>query len=160
MASSGFETTIKMQFGEYFTAFGDHILHDVVVGVEQVVAAHARLARNTGRDHDDVRVRGVGVVVGPDDERIALLDGHGFEQVEPLALGHAFDDVDQYHIGQLFGGDPVRGSGAHVSRTDYGHFLAHGVSFRWPQEFFTTGENGGHGGAISPPSPPPRPCFR
>ena len=55
---------IRMQFGEDFTDFADHRLHDLVVGVEQVVAAHARLARDAGGDHDDVGVGGVLVVVG------------------------------------------------------------------------------------------------
>ncbi len=44
----------------------DHIAHDLVVGVEQVVAAHAGLARDAGGDDDDVGVGGVGVVVGAD----------------------------------------------------------------------------------------------
>src|SRR5215471_4940374 len=62
MASSGLETTIRMQF----------------------VAAHAGLARNAGGDDDNVGVRGVFVLVGTEHVRVALLDGHGFQQVEPL----------------------------------------------------------------------------
>ena len=49
MASSGLETTIKMQLGEYLHDFSVTVLHDFVVGVEQVVAAHAGLARECRR---------------------------------------------------------------------------------------------------------------
>ena len=103
----------------------DHVRHDFVVGVEQVVAAHAGLARNSGGDDDDVGVGGVGVVVGADDVGVALLDGHGFEQVEALALRHAFDDVDENDVGEFLRGDPVGGGCAHVSGTYDAYFLAH-----------------------------------
>ncbi len=77
----------------------DHVVHDLVVGVEQIVAAHAGLAGNSGGDDDDVGVGGVGVVVGAENCGIALLDRHGFKQVETFALRDAFDDVDEDDIG-------------------------------------------------------------
>ena len=58
---------------------------------------------------------GVFVVVGAADVGVAFLDGHGFEQIESFALRHAFDDVDQYDVGEFLGGDPVGGRGAHVA---------------------------------------------
>ncbi len=95
--------------------FAHHIFHDLVVGVEQVVAAHAGFAGNAGGNDDNIGIGCVGVVVGAEDVGIALLDGHGFEQIEAFALGNAFDDVDENDIGQLFGGDPVSGGGAYVA---------------------------------------------
>src|SRR6185437_3537669 len=95
--------------------FADHVAHDLVVGVEQIVAAHPRLARDSGSDDYDVGIRSVGVVVGAGDMRIALFDGHGFEQVESFALRHAFDDVNEDDVGEFLGGDPVRGGRAYVS---------------------------------------------
>ena len=91
------------------------IAHDLVIRVEQVVAAHAGFARDAGRDDDDVGVRGVFVIVGAADVGVAFLDGHGFEQIESLALGHALDDVDEYDVGQFLGGDPVSGRCAHIA---------------------------------------------
>jgi hypothetical protein len=99
-----------------------------VIRVEQVVAAHAGLARDAGGDHDDVGIRGVFVIVGAADIGVALLDGHGLEQIESLALGHAFDDVDEHDVGEFLGGDPVSGRCAHVAGTYDGDFLAHGMS--------------------------------
>src|SRR5208337_4019441 len=78
----------------------DYVAHDFVVGVQQVVAAHAGLARNSGGDDDDVGVGGVGIVVGAENGGIALLDRHGLEQVETFSLGDAFHDVDEDDIGE------------------------------------------------------------
>ena len=86
---------MRMHWGEYWTAFDDHILHDLVVGVQQIVAAHAGFAGDAGGDDDDVGVGRVLIVVGASDVGVALFDGHGFEQVEALALRHTLDDVDE-----------------------------------------------------------------
>ncbi len=76
--------------------------------LQQVVAAHAGLAGNARGDDHDVGVGRGRVVVGAGDGHVALLDGHGFQQVQRLALRHAFDHVDQDHIGQFLGRNPVR----------------------------------------------------
>ena len=120
---------IRMQFGEFFTTSPDHGLHDAVIRVEQVVAAHAGLARDAGGDHDDVGIRGVFVIVGAADVGVALLDGHGFEQIESLALRHAFDDVDEYDVGEFLGGDPVSRGRAYVAGTYDGYFFRMDDSF-------------------------------
>ena len=78
----------------------DYIVHDFVVGIQKIVAAHAGLARNPGGDDDNGRFRGVGVVVGAENRRVAFLDRHGFEQVEAFALRNAFnEDVDEDNVG-------------------------------------------------------------
>ncbi len=95
--------------------------------MQQVVAAHAGLAGNARGDDHDVGVGRGRVVVGAGDGHVALLDGHGFQQVERLALRHAFHYVDQHHIGQFLGRNPVRGRGAHVARADDAYFFSHFV---------------------------------
>ena len=105
-----------------------HVAHDLEVGVEQVVAAHAGLARNAGGDDHDVGVGGVGVIVGAEHVGVALFDGHGLQQIETLALGHAFDDVDQYDVAQFLRRQPVRRGGAHVARTHYRYLFTHDAS--------------------------------
>ena len=99
MASSGLETMMRMQFGEWLHDLADYVVHDLVVGIQKVIAAHAGLAWNSGGDDDDVGVGRVGVVVRADDVGIALLDRHGLEQVETLSLRDAFDDVDEDDVG-------------------------------------------------------------
>ena len=46
-------------FGECLTTLLGDRLHDLVVDLQQVVAAHARLARHAGGDDDDVGVGGL-----------------------------------------------------------------------------------------------------
>src|SRR5262249_40399461 len=108
---------------------GDYGFHDVVVGVEQVVAAHPGFARNARGHHYDVGIGSVFIVIGPADVRISLFDRHGLEEVKALALWHAVDDVDQDDIGELFRGDPMSSRRAHVSRTYNADFLAHDKAF-------------------------------
>ena len=118
----------KNAIGRRGDAFADHILHDLVVGVEQVVAAHPRLAREAGSDHHNVGVCSVGVIIGATHCRIALFDGHGLQQIEAFALRHAFDNIDEHNIGQFFAGDPVSGGSADIAGAHNGDFLAHVVS--------------------------------
>ena len=116
---------MRMALGEAATAFVHDVGHDLEVGVEQVVAAHAGLAGDAGGDDDDVGVGGVGVVVGAGDVAVALLDGHGLEEVEPLALRHAFDDVDEDDVGEFLGRDPVSGGCTDVAGAYDCDFLTH-----------------------------------
>jgi hypothetical protein len=102
------------------------LLHDVVVRLQQVVAAHAGLARDAGRDHDHVGARGVGVVVGADHARVGALDRRRLHDVEALALGHALDDVDQDDVGQLAVGDTLGQRRPHVAAAHHRHFSVHG----------------------------------
>jgi hypothetical protein len=63
--------------GRHLYDLAHHIFHDVVVGIEQVVAAHARLARDAGGNHHDVGICRIGIVVRADHIGIPLLDRHG-----------------------------------------------------------------------------------
>src|SRR5262249_24618906 len=66
-----------------------------------------------------------GVVVGADHQRIALLDGHGLQQVQALALWDALENVDQDHVGQFLRGNPVGRGRAHVASSDNRYLLTH-----------------------------------
>ncbi len=59
---------------------------------------------------------------------VALLDRHGLEQVERLALGNSFHYIDQDDIGQFLGSNPVCRGRAHVARADNAYFLTHEIS--------------------------------
>ena len=54
IASSGFETTIRIASGLFATTFSVTSLTIFSFVVHEVVAAHARRAREAGGDHDDV----------------------------------------------------------------------------------------------------------
>ncbi len=81
-------------------ALADRI-HDLEVDAEQVVAAHARLARHAGGDDDDVGAGDLLVAVGAGKIGVEAVDRRGFGEVERLALGRAFGDVEQNDVAQL-----------------------------------------------------------
>ena len=105
----------------------DHVVHNFVVGIQKIIAAHARLARDSSGDDDDVGVGGVSVIVSAEDGGVALLDGHGLEEIESLALRNAFDDIDKDDVGEFFRSDPMGSGGAYISRSDDGDFLTHSI---------------------------------
>ncbi len=55
---------------------------------------------------------------------VPLLDGHGLQEVQRLALRDAFDDVDEDDVSKLFGRNPVSGRRADVAGAYDGDFLA------------------------------------
>ena len=91
---------------------------------EQVVAAHARLAGEAGRDDDDVRAGRVGVVVRAGDPGVVADDRGRLGQVEALALGQALDDVDEDDVGEARLGDPLGGRRADIAGADDGDLVA------------------------------------
>ena len=126
MASSGLATGTMMQLGECFDDLLGDILHDVVVHLQQVVAAHAGLARHPGRDHDDVRVGAVFEAIAADQAGVGSLDRTGLQDVERHALGLRLGDVDHHHVGQFPVRDCARHGGPDVARSaDDGDFPVH-----------------------------------
>ena len=111
-------------------AFADG-LHDLQVDAQQVVAAHARLARHAGGDDADVGAGDVGVVVGALQGHVLAEHGRGFGDVERLTLRGAFGDIEQDHVAQLFAsGDVGQGAADHAG-ADKGDLRAsHGVSIK------------------------------
>ena len=109
-----------------------HIAHDLVVGVEQIVAAHARLARNAGGDHHDVRVCGIGIIVGAENEASRAFRWASPQAGrEPLPCGTPSMMSISTTSASSLAGNPVRGGGAYVSRTNNGDFLTHDVLLRF-----------------------------
>jgi hypothetical protein len=107
-----------------------HRLHDRVVGLQQVVAAHARLARHTRGDDHDIRSGGlrpplVGGSVA-DHPGVGPLDGAGFQHVERDASRLLIRDVDDDDVGQLLVGDRSRDGRPDVARSpDHRDFTIH-----------------------------------
>ena len=105
----------------------DCALHHVVVGLEQIVAAHARLAREACGHYHQVGIRRVGVAVGAFDADVVAFDGPALEQIEPLALRDALQDVDHHYVSELLVRQAVGHCRAHIARADHRHFFAHGL---------------------------------
>ena len=96
-----------------------HGLHDLEVDAQKVVAAHARLARHAGGDDADIRAGDIGVgSCVPLSAGVEPFGGAGFGDVERLALGGAFGDVEQDDIAQFLERGEMGKRAADLSRAD------------------------------------------
>ena len=117
---------MTIAFGDVFLICSDDRLDDAGVRVEQIVARHARLARDAGGDDDDVGVGRLVVAVRADDARVEAFDRRALPLVEPLALRNPLDDVHHDDgARQLLLGDALRGRRADVSGADDGDLVDH-----------------------------------
>ena len=92
--------------------------HDLEVDADEVVAAHARLARHARRDDDHVRAGDIGVIVGAFIFGIEAVDGGGFGDVQTLALRNAFRDVEKHDIAKFLQADEMGERTADLASTD------------------------------------------
>ncbi len=104
-----------------------HRLHHLEIDAEQIVAAHAWLARHAGGHDHDVAIRDVRVVAGAFEVRVEPFDGARLAEVERLARRHAFRDIEQDDVAQFLHRGEVRQRAADHAGTDEGDLVA---SFR------------------------------
>ena len=93
-------------------------LHDLEVDADEVVAAHAGLARHAGRDDDDVGAFDRRIVVGADVLGVEALDRRGLGDVERLALRDAFRDVEEDDVAEFLQADEMGERAADLSGAD------------------------------------------
>ena len=97
---------------------------DLGVDADQVVAAHAGLARYAGGDDHDIGALDLGVVVGAADRGVVTLDRAALDDVERFALRNALDDIEQHDVAQLFdAGEQCQGP-ADLAGADKGDLVA------------------------------------
>jgi hypothetical protein len=96
-----------------------HRLHDLVVDVDEIVAAHARLARHARGDDDHVRPGAHRVVVAADDLAVRPDDGAALGDVQGDAGRLVLGDVDDDDVGEVALGDDARGGHADVAGAAY-----------------------------------------
>ena len=109
-------------------AFADR-LHHLQIDAEQIVAAHPRLAGDTGGDDDDIGAGDIGVIIGALEVHIEPFDRAALRQIERLALRHAFDHVEQHDIAESLGSGEMRQRATDVASADQRNFVAsHGES--------------------------------
>ena len=92
-----------------------HAPHDVLVGLDQVVSRHARLAWNAGGDHADAGCSGFLVAIGSDDAGVVAHDRPGFQHVEGFSLWQTLDDVDQHDVRIATLREPLGQGRAHIA---------------------------------------------
>ncbi len=94
--------------GRIFFDARAHLLHHLQVDFEKIVATHAGLARHACRHDDDVSAFDVGVIIHTLKSGVEAFDGRSLGNIQRFALRHAFHNVEQHHIAQLFKADQVR----------------------------------------------------
>ena len=75
--------------------------HDLRVHGDQIVTAHARLARKPGGHDDDVRALDVLVAVRALELHVEAVDRRRLGDVEHLPLRQPLDDVEEDHVAEL-----------------------------------------------------------
>ena len=76
-------------------------LHDFGIDAQQVVAAHARLAGDSGGDDDHVGAADGAIAFGSFNAGVEAFDGCRFRNIQGLALWNSADDVEQDDIAQF-----------------------------------------------------------
>ncbi|MGY4381359.1 hypothetical protein ACVWZ3_008998 [Bradyrhizobium sp. i1.3.6] len=130
--------------GGVFLDAGADLLHDLQVDGEEIVAAHAGLARHAGGDDADFGVVEGFVRIGAGVVRVKTVDRRGLGDVERLALRHALGDVEHHHVAQFFQADEMSQRSADLTGANQSNLVARHVnlSFRHVKEGKT--ETGGY----------------
>src|SRR5439155_24463643 len=97
---------------------------DFGVDLDQIVAAHARLARDAGGDDDDIGAGDIGIVVAAFDDGVVALDRRALNDVEGLALRHALDDVAEDDVAELLEPGEQRNGAADLPGPDQRDLVA------------------------------------
>ena len=93
-------------------------LHDLEVDAQEVIAAHARLARDTGGDDADIGARDVGVVVGALELGVEFLRRARLGNIQGFALWGSFGDVKEDDVAEFFQRGEMRKRTADLSGAD------------------------------------------
>ena len=106
-------------------------LHDLGIDADQVVAAHARLARHARRDDHDVGARDVGVVRRTFVGGVEAFDRGRLGDVQRLALGDALGvrNVEQDDVTEFLDPGEQRQRAADLTRADQRDFIASHAEF-------------------------------
>ena len=107
-------------------------LHHLQVDAQQVVAAHAGLARHAGGDDDDVGARYRLVRARAGEFCVEPFDRAGLGEVERLALRHAVDDVEQHDIAELLHRRQMGQRAADLTGADQGDLVPCHSFFPFP----------------------------
>ena len=95
-----------------------HRGHHLQIDAEEIVAAHAGLARHAGGDDHHIGALDVGIGIGALELGVEAFDRAGLREVERLALRQAFDDVEQDDVAEFLEADQMRERAADLSAAD------------------------------------------
>ena len=105
-----------------FDAFANG-LHHFEVDADEVIAAHPRLARNTGGNDHNIAACDIGVIIGALKVAVKAINGGSLRQIERLTSGHSLGDIEQDNIAHLFHRSEVSQSAADHASANEGNFV-------------------------------------
>ena len=80
---------------------GADLLHDLEIDAQEIVAAHAGLARHAGGDDADLGAVERVIGIGAGEMGVEAVDRGRLGDVERLALRHALGDVEHHDVAEL-----------------------------------------------------------
>ena len=104
--------------GRVFLDAGADLLHHLEIDAEEIVAAHAGLARHAGGDDADRGALERLVGIGAGEAGVEAFDRRRLDEIERLALRHAFHDVEQDDVAEFLEPDQMRQRAADLTRAD------------------------------------------
>ena len=126
---------ITKAFGRMLLDAVSDRFHDLEVDADQIVAAHAGLARHAGGDDDHVGAGDIGVVVRALVLGIEPVDRRGFGDVETLALRNTFRDVEEHDVAEFLQADEMGERAADLAGADERDLVTgHRRSLRWKRD--------------------------
>jgi hypothetical protein len=108
---------------------GADLLHHLEVDAQQIVAAHAGLARHAGGDDADLGVVERLIGIGAGEMRVEAVDRGRLRDIQRLALRHALGDIEHDHVAELFQANEVSQRSADLTGANQCNLVArHGKS--------------------------------
>ena len=105
----------------------DHALHNVIVRLQQIVAAHPWLARKSSGDHHHVAVRRRGIISirRADSQRVRIGSRNrpGLQHVQTFARRRPIQNIRQHHVRQLLVDKPLRRGRSYKTAPHHRHFF-------------------------------------
>ena len=115
--------------GGIFLDAGADLLHHLEIDAQEIVAAHAGLARHAGGDDADLGVVERLIGIGAGEMRVEAVDRGGLRDIERFALRHALGDIEHHDIAQFLQADEVSQRSADLTGANQSNLVArHGKS--------------------------------
>ena len=105
-------------------------VHHLEIDAEEVVAAHAGLARDARGDDDDIGACDGRIVARAGEPRVEALDWARLREIKRLSLRNAVDDVEEDDVAELLHRGKMRQRAADLAGSDQSNFPARHGSFR------------------------------
>ena len=107
----------------FFNALA-HLLHHFQIDFNQIIAAHARLARHTCGDNHHISALDLGIGFCAFQRSVKMADRRALRQIQCLALRNTVNNVENDNIAKFLETGQMRQRAADLTTTDKCYFVA------------------------------------